>query len=591
MRFNLSNIKIVGLLLAILHGITSMAGAQSNAPRIQRLQPAPALEQSVKDSEIKPMANSLTPKRQVRSKSLPKSFVQLSNTLQPGEVYLKQGKVNEAQTYFESKIAKMDSPVLKLQTEVLWADSLSRAARVQKDNATLVEQAKEKYLSVLPKVKGNLRLNTYNNYGTLLLRQDKAQEALTVLQEVEKNYARSSEPASHARYLYNLARASEKTGDLKSAKNYYRDAARKDKQFLPASRAWFRVSLKQEVNEGLIREAVSLLEEMLNQNNLTAAKKTYQLIFNQEAWVRQERFDRLLISFAQYMTATKLSPAKLEESWEFKVLNELIQKKVPVHKVAVEILSIYNDRVEFPITFQPGSHNEYFVKTLMGFSHGHRSSVLSALAKVAGDGFYADLQLPDKALERYALAWTLDNNNTEAALFAANLLLDKASDSGSENPYIVDLTGAFDNLISSLFNFKGRAYQSNDLENIFRLHLILGSIYEKQKKWGPSRSAQSAIFQFKHAIRTHEKLKYKKPETVGSVIGIRVSLAKAYEGAEQYKNSLLSYVDAIDEAVNEGEIEFAKDTLSNLDRLSPQVNLKPVDRRRLENLKKRLQSM
>ena len=113
------------------------------------------------------------------------------------------------------------------------------------------------------------------------------------------------------------------------------------------------------------------------------------------------------------MTAKIFSFINFKESWEFHALNDLSKANAPSHKVASEIMLIYDNSFNFPIAFAPRSHNHYFIQTLNNSSKGNREEILSSFAKVIGDWFYKDLKMHDKAFQRYSLAWTLNNENTE----------------------------------------------------------------------------------------------------------------------------------------------------------------------------------
>ena len=519
-------------------------------------------------------------------KTQPKPF---PKTLRPGVNYFSHGEIGKANNFFENKVKKADTPYLKIKTKAIWANSLSRASKIQKNDKGLMKQAEQKYLTLLPKVKGDLRLNTYNNYGALLLRQNRANEALSILKNVEEIYTLTGKPKSRARYLYNLAKANEKTGDFQSAKEYYRNSAKADKDFLPASRAFSRMLFKQVVNEKLIDETVSWLNQMANQNKLDIAEKTYRSIFSKSDWTSQKHFDRIIISLVQFLTVSDFSMINFKESWGYHALNELSKTSTPSHKVALEIMLIYDNSFNFPIKFKHGSQNKFFKHTLNNSSLRYRKKILSSFAKGIGDWFYKDLQMHDKAFQRYALAWTLNNTNTEAALFATNFLLEKTSNTNSNSLFIKDLVRYSADFIHSLFRGKGEAYRTNDFENIFRFHTILGLFYEKQNIWGSSNNPQSTIFQYERAIKAHKILLIKQPNDAGSVIGIRVSLAKAYLEAKYYKASWLSYLNAIEGAIKEGDIIFAKENLINIDSLSSKINLIAIERRRLEEIKTHLQ--
>ena len=189
MKLNKSAFRLMGFGLIFTIIISSVVYAQmeQQLQGIQKPLKAPLTKQGI--NNLKPFSPQFLQGHLFKKqpKPLSKNLIPFSNTLQPGVNYFSHGEIGKANRYFENEVEKADTPSLKIKTKIIWANSLSRASKIQKNDKGLMKQAEQKYLTLLPEVKGDLRLNTYNNYGALLLRQNRPKEALSILKKVEEN--------------------------------------------------------------------------------------------------------------------------------------------------------------------------------------------------------------------------------------------------------------------------------------------------------------------------------------------------------------------------------------------------------------------
>ncbi len=104
-------------------------------------------------------------------------------------------------------------------------------------------------------------------------------------------------------------------------------------------------------------------------------------------------------------------------------------------------------------------------------------------------------------------------------------------------------------LTNELFDIKGDAYQSGDVEAIQRLHTALGLIYVKMDEWGPDNAPGNAHFQLKYAIANadeREKITgfYQPlPELKSFLAGGQRKLGMPREAGWNYLRAAQGYLD------------------------------------------------
>ena len=590
---------VAALLMAVVaHGGDSPARelAQGGAPpiqipylipngslpdRIQGRTPTDS-EQKQHDQLIQEPEKSVKPV--VRSKIKPSKTFLPSANLHREKQHLLYGNPDQTNRRFERLLEGVRKREDKARIRVDWANTLKRAAQLRNDDKNLTEQAIRNYRTALPALKGPIRLVAHNNFGALLLRDGKNKEALSVLSAVEKDYTRTKDRAAHARYLYNLARGFETNGQPGAAKARYRQAATTDFNFTPAFRAVFRMISKRALGPQRVTETAAWIDVAVTRGQIGLAEKTIKVLFERPEWKKRPDFNRVLISLMQVLTATRAGIADFERTWAPQLIRigDSDEAATPTAGVAKEITAAYFQ--DFKINFRPGSGSRLFRSALSSRDKNPRRTV-SAFLKMVGDS-YMVFKKPDRALQRYALAWTMDTTNVDAALFAANVLLEKSERIDRSVQHL-------NRFVRYLFEGKGQAYLGNDWENILRFHTILGTIYEKKKEWGNSSNPRSAVFQFENAIRAYNRLLELSPRRAGAVALRYAQLATAYEGAGRNKDALDKYLDSTESALGEARRELAKTSLANAARMARRINLNqyPKERQRLERLTDRLRKL
>jgi tetratricopeptide (TPR) repeat protein len=503
-----------------------------------------------------------------------------SESLALGIKSLALGEYSQADMHFNRAINYADSKEEKAQLKILWANAISKTARYTKgeEAQNLYNKARELYSTALDNVSGDQRLKAYNNYGSLLMRKGQPAEALKVLSSIESDYDKSIDTLSRAQYLYNLARALEINGNIKKAIKKYQKAVAVNPRFKPANRAVFRLLLNQSGNFETISASVMWLNQSIEYEHIDLVETNLQSIYRKTSWVKQPNFDRIFEPQVSYFTMTKLTTEVFKDNWE-KNLAEIKDASSTTEKIVKEIIAAY--RGEYPVNFEPDSGANFFRMSIRRAIKNR--IILSKWLKVIGDNFLREKDA-NMALQRYTAAWTIDTTYVPAALSVANVLLEWHDDVDPDGKLLSEL-------IFALFEGKSGAYLGGDWENILRFHTVLGTIFEKQGKWGSNWDPKSAIFQWEHAIKAYESLEKQTQVWIDPVPGIYINLAKAYEATNRYKDAFDSYLAGGWQAARIGNIEIAKEAVTKAELVSHNLKPNTYSRDRLDRLNKKIKSM
>lgn len=493
------------------------------------------------------------------------------------EKLILDGKEMKAASHIRTLSDQAETPEQKALVTATYANLLGRVSQIKKETPDLQIRAAELYKEALPFLKGDIRLLTTNNYGALLLRQKNPKEALRVLKSVEKEYSKTPDPVKKSTYYYNLGRAYETSGDPIRARASYQSSALADPAFSPASRAVNRLLTRIEASTTFFRETAEWLTAMVERGDLPLSEKTLLSVLSQKAWYTRDGFEILLIPFICYLTEVKIGPERFSMDWADKLPPEdLAAKKTTA--VVREIISAYTKNHE--INFRPGSSSPSFIATLGAAKHAGQVKRVTRFVKMIGDQYKA-MGMPQKALQRFAAAWTMDTSNMEAAYAIAYTLLDSSAD-------LPGMDNLLDSFTFQLFELKGAAYRAplgQDWENILRFHLVLGTIYSRKGIWGNRYDARSAIFQLEHAVKSHSRLtNQKKGKDAGPIAGVQVELGNAYKETGDYGQAGSIYVTAAQSAIRENDPIFASQIVSGLRENSGRYRLSDLDKARLDQV-------
>ncbi len=332
------------------------------------------------------------------------------------------------------------------------------------------------------------------------------------------------EPARRAVYRYNLAMANERLGNWEQAYNSYIAAIADKPEYQSASEAAFR--LLHSRPEPHINEAVKLSETLLSKGQTASAERyTKQYL---DLWAKAPGSQRLLAALLEYYAVAPLTLETLQtQEWSY--LQHL--------------------------------------------------AAMAGLLKRTGDLFREAGKFRE-ALARYSAAWALAGDS-EAALYAASLL--------HEQRQLIDSNGQlFDHLVQGIFEVKGIQYSKQDWPNILRLHTILGTIFEQEKKWGSESDSHSAIFQWRHAIDAEEQVRRADPTFPRSPM-LYLKLANAYRETGHSSVALDLYLSAADAFVAASNPQQAKVAIKQVQSLN--MKIAPSARERIQKLDYAIQEL
>ncbi len=119
----------------------------------------------------------------------------------------------------------------------------------------------------------------------------------------------------------------------------------------------------------------------------------------------------------------------------------------------------------------------------------------------------------------------------------------------------------FRQLESELFQGKGDAYRSNDLESIQKFHTILAMIYVHRKKW-EGGFAQNARFQLEHAISTSQTRVRRDPALYTPLPHLYRYLGVTYEALDQRDKAAEAYLNATLDYLETDNLQLSREMIA-----------------------------
>jgi len=411
----------------------------------------------------------------------------------------------------------------------------------------------------------SIRLQSQNNLAGIYLRQNRLDDAARELAGIESEMAKIEQAPRRPAYLYNFACVLEAKGKSSEAFEKFRHAAELDPGLHSAAAGAFRVAWGNQSHEAGILQMAALVGQKVNSGSLVDAEQYLRKCLARASWITHPAYHKLVTSLVLYLKAASVYAPLFEKEWLVRLPQRIPQ---PAASRLQDIQVAYFHSL--PVVQEVGSH-EFFAAWRT--DRGERK-IFSEFLKMIGDGYNAQGNAK-RALERYSHAWTLFTENMEAGLYLADLL--------SRQRMQLDPEGRILNrFVATVFESKGQAYLGHDWVNILRMHVILGTIFEQQEKWGDSYSAHSAIFQWEHALEARKKLGAK--DANAPVPGLREKLARAYQKTNASRKAWTQYVQAAHEYVQLKRFEAGRNALGQAESLELQRS--PADLQQLENLRK-----
>jgi tetratricopeptide (TPR) repeat protein len=441
------------------------------------------------------------------------------------------------------------------------AQSVERWASADPSQQNRLADAVESYQNAIQL--GDIDQQAYarNGLGVVLLRQGKTVESLAAFRAIDMDKVA---PPTRFAYVYNYGRALEKNDDLQTAYVQYRRALQLQPRFEPAIESAFRV-LRQSSPPN-VKEAVGLSRQLIERGSgAFTAGQIHTLL---KVWSTAPDAIELLTVLLQYYVSASVDPEQFEK-FESGDLRSVAAATPAMNRPIDEIHTAYFG--DFSPSFRHGPARDMFRSWAYPREH---AALFSALLKKVG-AYYDQREAPQKALPRFAAAWMLNPSDSEAAVYAAAIVRDHAK--------TLDPNGQlFNELLQTLFMQKGEAYFENDWPNILRFHVVLGTIFEREKIWGSSQDPRSAIFQWESALKAETRIRQVEKNFSPSP-GIHNSLALAYEKTSRAADAWDQYVLAAQGFVESGNPDPAASALERAESLS--VALGEQQLRKVEELR------
>lgn len=494
---------------------------------------------------------------------------------------IQSGRKKDLDAYVAKAIQQAGTAEKKALVTAAVADTVSRISISRKDDTELQTQAIALYREALPSLTGAARLQTANNYATMLLKQNKATQALGVLRPLKTEYQHSSDTQGKTAYLYNLGRAYEKSGHSALARDAFQQAALVDPGFSPASRAVSRLLPEVAQDAASLGDTADWLNAVTDRGDLALAEKNIRIALVSPKLYTQGGFEKILLSFIRYLVEGECSPDRFESAW-LPRLPPLESMRSVAQGMVTEVTAIY--RHDFPVDFHPGNGLRYLRSIAAAARINGQPELPTRFAKIAADRFRA-AGAPEMALQRYAMAWTIDTTNMKAAYGIVNVLFEMSEQTAGGSD------GLLNRFIREVFELKGQAYKApvgDDWENILRFHLVLGSIYSRKGKWGNPDDPMSAIFQLEHAVRVRSRLiNSGRSVAAGPIAGVQYALANAYDKSGDPWKAGPMFLNAAESALAEKDKSYARQIIDEVETHKDRFHLGTRELQKIESLRVR----
>jgi Tfp pilus assembly protein PilF len=541
-----------------------------------------------------------------------------------------RGDLSLAERALADALAEMPGVPERVQAQLVWAATLTRAT--DRKSAEVNRSIDAAYQTAIKEAAGSpvtsdLEVRAHNNYSAFLLETGRPKEALRELEAIQDAMKSDRYRQVRPRFLFNYGEALQAAGDARRAQAVYQEAITLAPDLTPAAEAASRLALAANSESIGIPATIDLVRQLLRNQDYRAAETHLRAAFDTRHWLGHPQFPRVVAALASLLAAAPPSAAAARERLALreKALDEQLQSDIIDRRQHDRLLAAARSTFEtdseqlafdlgwrpmleaqrgfvnptaarritdlidafaapeFPLILNPGAARSAYDHWWAGGEGDQRA--FAALLRHRGDTLRRTGQ-PSRAVSRYALSWALDIENVEPALQLADLLL-------SDTDKTADPTGSvLGTFINELFRGKGEAYLGEDLENILRFHTILGTIFERQGRWGPPHNPMSAAFQWEHALQIQQRLlRRATPTRLQSVPGLHAKLAHAYGALGNPQRAWQEFVEAgegyvaagrpadarsmIDETHRLGDVATAADK-QRLRRLEAQAALGPV---------------
>jgi tetratricopeptide (TPR) repeat protein len=471
------------------------------------------------------------------------------------------GKAIDNYTKARDAFKKQGLPHQEANAALHLGETLQDQAKHQPaDKGSLQQRAEQQFKDAIRLGSPPVKALAQNNLGVVYLEQkDGAKKAIQVFESMQLDHA-DLKPTQRAIYLYNRGRAYEQDGRLEDAGQVYQQAVRLHPRYKPAADGAFRLLLEQPDPAGKkARAAIALANDLQEKGHGDVAAGQISTALRSRP---HPDAGRLLAVVVRYYASVAMTPDAYAAG-QRESQRAIAERQEPIKRAVHEI-----DRAfvgGFPASFKLSDARTSFPF----WSNAPDRKDFIALLRTTGDFYYratANKRDPEKALAHYAAAFALDPADTGTALAAAAVLRDF--------PDIDKDRQIHQRFVEALMDEKYERYRhppttAPGWDNLARLHSLLGSLFEKDGKWGPEGEVRTAMFQWK---RAEEAEKQYRALLVTDVLPprspiLQENLGGAYEHEKKAGAAWDSYVNAAEGFAQLKNRTAAKKALSRAKKL------------------------
>ncbi|MBV8517025.1 MAG: hypothetical protein JO197_06415 [Acidobacteria bacterium] len=471
---------------------------------------------------------------------------QFEQLMERGEQADLRGKTIKAASQFKAAVEVAKTPEDRVRATFAYIDALKGAQTNAGLDPAAAGQVEAAYQKALKDAQGMLSFKAHNDYAVFLLDRGDHARAQQIFADGVKDCDSVSQKTA-ARYRYNFALSQARSGQMEPALATYRRALENDPTLEPASNAAFNIVNELGPQRGAA-EAVDLIELLIDRNQLGEAEKriTQALDPARGEWQQQSApMEKLVRLFARWAAKNDNASETVKT-----LLPPLIAAAAnggeAARERAAELQGLW-ERSDLPLSFESNAE--------LLFPHwpsAEERNDLSHLAMIAADDW--ELANSGQAMARYIVAWQLDPANVDAIVYCAALL-----DLRDPSP---EREALFDSMITALFESKRAA--ADDHQALLRLHMVLGSIFEKRGQWGSLTDPRSAAFQYWSAFHEYESLRASEADAP-VYPGVHANLGAAYQHIGMAPEAWQQYVSAAELNLTVRQIAAAELMLERAD--------------------------
>jgi hypothetical protein len=437
-------------------------------------------------------------------------------------------------------------PAARADVSLTYGNELMRATRTGKGvDPAWYGEAKQQYYKVIEEGEPAQQLMARNNVAAIDLEQGDSASAIKVFEDGYSTVGSIPEPAMRSRYLFNYAQVLERASSPQSRKpaDLYREAFITDPRRREAADAGLKLTLAQ----GNIEQAAGFAQLMIDKGHLGLADKRLREALA-DAKVRKRADACLLLgSLMNLIAAQEVVPREFDERWR-PYVTQLSGLDSCAEGMRTSLLIGYAPTKEIPQV-----DSAYAASSKLGLQQLKKPQLTQVSEYLTEVGnVRAAVGDPLAAFHLYTIGSYVDRENMNAALYKANLLLERSAE--------IDPDGRLLNrFIDELFQGKGEAYLGEDWPGILQFHTILGTLYYRKKQWGDPYNPRSAVFQLEHADKARRRLKGKAGGEPAP--GLYTMLAECYVAVGQPARAYDAYQQAARDALDVADWDLANDIM------------------------------